>query len=221
MKKIIHITIVFIILIITLFNPVQNFYYEQKRIGQEKFIRNFMEENSYKVSEVKKLPKRARPDLKYYHDFLMMRDPNTNTIPHEKILDAFNQKESRLNSLSYLNRKTEINWTERGPNEQGGRTRAIMLDGNYSSNQRVWAAGVSGGLWYTTNITSPNASWTKISDTWDNLEIVSIASDPNDANIIYAGTGEKRGSAGVGLGIWKTTDGGSSWAQLSLSLIHI
>ncbi len=215
MKKIIHITIVFIILIITLFNPVQNFYYEQKRIGQEKFIRNFMEENSYKVSEVKKLPKKARPDLKYYHDFLMMRDPNTNTIPHEKILDAFNQKESRLNSLSYLNRKTEINWTERGPNEQGGRTRAIMLDGNYSSNQRVWAAGVSGGLWYTTNITSPNASWTKISDTWDNLEIVSIASDPNDANIIYAGTGEKRGSAGVGLGIWKTTDGGASWAQLS------
>ena len=70
MKKIIHITIVFIIQIITLFNPVQNFYYEQKRIGQEKFIRNFMEENSYKVSEVKKLPKKARPDLKYYHDFL-------------------------------------------------------------------------------------------------------------------------------------------------------
>ena len=31
---------------------------------------------------------------------------------------------------------------------------SFMLDGNYANNNRVWAAGVSGGLWYNDNISS-------------------------------------------------------------------
>ena len=53
-----------------------------------------------------------------------------------------------------------------------------------------------------------------------------LRTDPNDTNIMYVGTGERMGnytsegsnwySPGVskGLGIWKTTDGGATWAQL-------
>ena len=145
----------------------------------------------------------------------MTRDMSLNEIPADRILDAIDEKNAKLNSLSYFDRKTEINWTERGPNEQGGRTRAIMLDANYASNGRVWAAGVSGGLWYNDNINSQTNAWTKISDFWDNLEITTVASDPNDANTIYVGTGEKRGSAGIGLGMWKTTDGGTTWSRLT------
>jgi hypothetical protein len=214
MKKLYYI-ITFILISMISFQPINNFILEKERVKQERFIQNYLSDKSYSIKEVKKMPKRSRPDLKFYHDFLMMRDPNTNTIPYDKILDVMDIKKSRLNSLSYLDRKTEINWTERGPSRQGGRTRAIMLDGNYSSNQKVWAAGVGGGLWSTTNITSVNASWTKVSDTWDNLEMTAVASDPNNPNIIYVGSGEKSGSAGIGLGIWKTSDGGSSWTQLS------
>ena len=214
MKKLNYI-IAFILIGLISFQPINNFLLEQKRVKQETFIQNYLSDKSFKIKEVKKLPKRARPDLKYYHDFLMMRDPSTNTIPYDRILDVIDWKESKLSSLSYFDRKTEINWTERGPSQTGGRTRAIMLDGNYSSNQKVWAAGVSGGLWSTTNIISANASWTKVSDTWDNLEMTAVASDPNDPNVIYVGSGEVRGSAGIGLGIWKTSDGGSSWTQLS------
>ena len=93
-----------------------------------------------------------------------------------------------------------------------------MLDGNYANNNRVWAAGVSGGLWYNDDISSQSNSWTKISDFWDNLEITTVASDPNDSNIIYVGSGEKIGSAGIGLGMWKTTDGGANWSQLSSTI---
>ncbi len=216
MKKLNYI-ITFILIAIISYQPISNFFYEQQRLDQEKFIKEYLSDKSFKITEVKKLPKRARPDLKYYHDFLMMRDPNTNTIPFDRIFNAMDIKESKIASLSYADRKTEINWTERGPSQQGGRTRAIMLDGNYSSNQKVWAAGVSGGLWSTTNIVSSNASWTKVSDTWDNLEMSAVASDPNDPNTIYVGTGEVRGSSGIGLGIWKTSDGGSSWTHLTSS----
>ena len=124
-----------------------------------------------------------RDSLKNYHDFLMTRDPSTNTIPTERALEAIKIKDAKLNSLSYLDRKSEINWTERGPSKQAGRTRALMLDGNFSSNNKVWAAGVSGGLWSITNIESDSEEWTKVSDFWDSLVITCIASDPTDSNI--------------------------------------
>ena len=214
MKKIIYILVAILILTIS-FEPVKNLYYENKRVQNEQFINDYLEKNNHNYFEVKKMPKKARPDLKYYHDFIMTRDLSTNEIPADRILDAFDEKNARLNSLSYFDRQTEINWTERGPNEQGGRTRAIMLDANFANNGRVWAAGVSGGLWYNDNIDSQTNSWTKISDFWDNLEISAVASDPNDANTIYVGSGEKVGSAGIGLGMWKTTDGGTTWSQLT------
>ena len=214
MKKIIYILVAILILTIS-FEPVKNLYYENKRVQNEQFINDYLEKNNHNYFEVKKMPKKARPDLKYYHDFIMTRDLSTNEIPADRILDAFDEKNARLNSLSYFDRQTEINWTERGPNEQGGRTRAIMLDANFANNGRVWAAGVSGGLWYNDNIDSQTNSWTKISDFWDNLEISTVASDPNDANTIYVGSGEKVGSAGIGLGMWKTTDGGTTWSQLT------
>ena len=173
---------------------------------------------SFKRSYVKSLPKRLRPDLKNYHDFLMTRDPSTNTIPSERALEALKIKNAKLNSLSYFNRQSEINWTERGPSKQAGRTRALMLDGNFDSNGKVWAAGVSGGIWSITNIENPTSEWSKVSDFWDNLVITCVASDPTDANIIYVGTGERRGQGLRGQGVWKTSDGGANWSQLSSSI---
>jgi photosystem II stability/assembly factor-like uncharacterized protein len=46
----------------------------------------------------------------------------------------------------------DLIWIERGPNNIGGRTRAIMIDPNDPSGQTIWAGGISGGLWKTTNI---------------------------------------------------------------------
>ena len=186
MKNITKIILGFFIISIALFQPIKNLYFEKLRLNQENYIRSYMNNNTYDFSEIKKLPKKLRPDLKYNHDFLMMRDINLNTIPSDRVLEAVQEKDSRLLSRSYFDRKSEINWTEKGPNAQGGRTRALMLDGNYSSNNRVWAAGVSGGLWYNDDISSQSNTWTKVSDFWDNLEITAIASDPNDSNIILS-----------------------------------
>ena len=216
MKKIIYILVATLILTIS-FEPVSDIYFENKRLKNEKYLAEYLSDKSFKRSYVKSLPKKARPDLKNYHDFMMTRDPNTNSVPSEKVLEAIKFRDAKLNSRSYLNRQTEIDWTERGPSKQAGRTRALMLDGNFSSNNKVWAAGVSGGLWSATNIENASSEWTKVSDFWDTLNITCVASDPTDANIIYLGTGEKIGSGLKGFGIWKTSDGGSTWNQLPSS----
>lgn len=105
-----------------------------------------------------------------------------------------------------------------GPTNIGGRTRAVMFDPNDADDKKVWAGGVSGGLWYTNDITDENATWTKVDDFLDNISIVCIAYDPNDIQTFYVGTGEGFGAAAArGAGIWKSTDGGSNWSQLSVT----
>ena len=222
MKKL-HYIIAFIMVGLIAFQPttqaITNYLGEQNRLKQEAFINDFLAKRqtiSYKES--KKLPKALRPDLKGAHDYLMMYDPNTGTIPTERILDAIEHAEDRRMSLSYAKRMTEVNWVERGPNTIGGRTRAILIDPNDSTNKKLWAAGVSGGLWYTNDVTASNPTWNSVDGTWGNLAVCSINSDPNDANTIYVGTGERMGifsTASRGLGMWKTTDGGATWTHLT------
>ena len=105
-------------------------------------------------------------------------------------------------------------WTERGPYSVGGRTRAIMFDPNDPTGKRVFAGGVSGGLWVNQDITSSTSEWTPLSGLWSNTSISSITYDPNNTMTFYVGTGEAETGDAVGSGIWKTTDGGATWTNI-------
>lgn len=102
-------------------------------------------------------------------------------------------------------------WTELGPGNIGGRTRALLIDP--TGPDTMYAAGVAGGVWKTTN---GGASWTPLDDLLPNLAVCSMAFDTADTRIIYAGTGEGffNGDMVRGAGIFKTTDSGQSWSRL-------
>ncbi|KAA0127360.1 T9SS type A sorting domain-containing protein [Chryseobacterium sp. SN22] len=105
-------------------------------------------------------------------------------------------------------------WIERGPYSVGGRTRAIMYDPNDPAGKRVFAGGVSGGLWVNQDPSVSTNEWTPLSTFWANTSISSIAYDPNNPQIIYVGTGESSTSDAIGSGIWKSTNGGNTWTQI-------
>ena len=106
-------------------------------------------------------------------------------------------------------------WVERGPNNVGGRTRAIMFDPNDATKNTVFAGGVSGGLWKNTNISSAASTWTRINTFPENLNISKIIADPNNNQIFYLGTGESYTGGDVnGNGVWKSTDAGLTWAKI-------
>ncbi|MCA8978286.1 MAG: hypothetical protein KDC98_26395 [Planctomycetes bacterium] len=103
-------------------------------------------------------------------------------------------------------------WTERGPSNMGGRTRALVI--HPTTTSRMWAGSVGGGIWRSDN---SGASWYPLDDWMGNLAIGCLAMAPTNSNVMYAGTGEGFGNfdAIAGEGIWKTTDQGSSWTKLS------
>ncbi|MCL5029845.1 MAG: T9SS type A sorting domain-containing protein [Bacteroidetes bacterium] len=133
-------------------------------------------------------------------------------IPADWIEKAFTHI-TKFNKPDYLKKSlTSLAWNELGPGNIGGRVRAIVVDPNDSSI--VYAGSVSGGIWKTTNA---GINWFPLDDHMLNLTVCSIVMDPNNSNIIYAGTGEGFNNYDYlrGNGIFKTTDAGKTWNQLS------
>lgn len=108
-------------------------------------------------------------------------------------------------------------WTELGPGNIGGRTRALIVDpGN---GDVMYAAGVAGGVWKTVN---GGLGWTPLDDLMDNLAVCTLAFERQgtaqvNTSVIYAGTGEGmfNGDQVRGAGIFKTADAGVTWSRLS------
>ncbi|GAB4279207.1 MAG: hypothetical protein Kow0068_03090 [Marinilabiliales bacterium] len=129
----------------------------------------------------------------------------TNSINPQDIINA----KKAVDKLKKTSSKQNLNlfWEERGPDNIGGRTRAILVDKN--NPNIIYAGGVSGGLWKST---TGGLSWHAVNDNEENLAVVSICQAANGD--IYFGTGEGMyspsgtGTGGIaGQGIWKSTDG--------------
>ena len=85
----------------------------------------------------------------------------------------------------------QMQWVQRGPNNVGGRTKAMMFDPNDNTNETVFAGGVSGGLFKNTNISNPNNPWELVTQNIpQNIAVSSIVYDPNNTKVFYVGTGE-------------------------------
>ena len=186
---------------------------EEDRSNYEKFLKDHPYNNRPQMSKKewkKKYAKKDRPDLAAEQNFLMTLDPATRNVPRERLIQAFERAD-----ITKMFRTVNIEWNEHGPDNVGGRTRAVMFDPNDSEGKKFWAGGVTGGLWYTDDITLTDPSWNKINDFWDNVAVSCIAFDPTNTQIFYVGTGEIYTNDIRGFGIWKTVDGGTTWSRLS------
>lgn len=173
-------------------------------------------------------------------EFEKTKDPALGYVPKDRLFAAFQYAErSKQKALSSRTANTLGTWVERGPNADlvgptngntrdginpvaAGRMRAIWVDLNDATGNTVWVGGVDGGLWKTTNFKTSPANWAPVNDFFTNMSISSICQDPLNKNIMYFCTGEAyfNFDAVRGNGVFKSTDNGVSWSQLSGTSIY-
>jgi len=161
-----------------------------------------------------------RPDLAWEQEFRLTKDPVLNMVPRERlipIMEDINARKSMRGPQPYAGVVSTATWVERGPVNVAGRTRAIMFDPNDATKKKVWAGGVGGGLWWTSDVTLPSPVWINVSDIWSNMAVTAIAYNPANTQQFYVGTGEGWGNMDAirGAGIFKTSDGGATWNPLA------
>lgn len=157
------------------------------------------------------------------YELRRLRDPKTGRIPENM----------RARELSFVQnlpvRDRMLNkgeaqllaetWTRRGPINVGGRTRALAIDIDYdgTSNRRILAGGISGGIFLSED---NGESWRMATTLAQLASVTCIAQDPGNKNVWYYGTGEYSGNSTdlTGQGIFKSTDGGNTWTQLASTI---
>ncbi|MCG8469362.1 MAG: glycosyl hydrolase, partial [Gemmatimonadetes bacterium] len=97
---------------------------------------------------------------------------------------------------------------------RGGRSTAVA--GITEDPLTYFMGGTGAGVWKTVDA---GLNWTNVSDGYfDNGSIGAIDVADSDANVIYVGTGSAciRGNVSKGTGMYRSTDGGDSWAHVGL-----
>jgi hypothetical protein len=132
-------------------------------------------------------------------------------IDQETGLRISNEKLNQIRTqIRKAPRSKSISFIEQGPDNIGGRTRAIQIDRN--NNNRLWAGGVSGGLFVSLNRAN---QWSRVQSYVDAGASPFIASMTQTKDgTFYVATGSNAESWN-GNGVWYTTDNGATWSKIN------
>lgn len=111
--------------------------------------------------------------------------------------------------ISKMKKTKSISFVDCGPDNVGGRTRAIQVDRKWED--RIWAGGVSGSLYVSYNKGNTWGRVTSFVEAGANPFISSMTQTPDGT--LYVATGSNQESW-AGNGVWYTTDDGATWNKI-------
>ncbi|SFW64821.1 thrombospondin type 3 repeat-containing protein [Cellulophaga fucicola] len=157
-----------------------------------------------------------KPFMRWRNYWINFENSNGNIPSSKQIWDSWQAKENRAGKINPTS-----NWSNIGPSTSNafagrlpgnGRINAITVDPN---NANIWYAGApAGGIWKSTNAGN---SWTSLFSDFLQIGVSGIAVDANNSDIIYISTGDDDAADSYSIGVFKSTDGGTTWNETGLN----
>jgi photosystem II stability/assembly factor-like uncharacterized protein len=113
----------------------------------------------------------------------------------------------RLDPVAFLE------WREVGPAVVGGRVSDLAVD--EADTRIIYVGTATSGIWKSTN---HGTTWVPIFTDQSTSSIGDVTLAPSDPNVVWVGTGEpqNRQSSPWGDGVFRSMDGGQTWAHKGL-----
>ena len=142
----------------------------------------------------------------YYDQWLYIKTNGSNVLPDMGKYNWTQTSSKRAVSNALLN------VAELGPNNVGGRIRAIVID--KANINRIIIGGASGGVFISEN---KGSSWRPINDQAISPSVTYMDQNSLTPSVIYYCTGEASGNSAdlTGAGVFKSVDGGNTFSQLA------
>lgn len=220
-----------VVLVMALIFSVPTYFLARSDKQQKAYTEDRKEENE----EEEKTDRTRFHEQRMKYEFDMLKDPKTGKIPYgiRELERAFARTlpvrgEDMSLSSSGSSYSLALNtYIPAGPNNIGGRTRAVVYDRRYngSSNRVIIAGSVSGGMMRSAD---GGITWVRTSPENDIHNLTAVAQDPTNPDVWYAGGGEAYGNSTssigalyLGYGIWKSTNNGVSWSKLPIAITDL
>ena len=122
-------------------------------------------------------------------------------------------KEEKKDSTMNSGLVSGLKFRSIGPAFTSGRIADFAV--NPKDHNEWFVAVASGHIWKTTN---DGTTFEPVFDNYGAYSIGSVAIDPTNSNVVWAGTGERNSqrALGYGDGVYKSSDGGKSWKNMGL-----
>ncbi len=128
-----------------------------------------------------------------------------------------NAQKNKKNESNSDTLKSELlggmSWRGIGPAFTSGRIAVLAV--NPQNHSEYYVGVASGHIWKTVN---NGTTFTPIFDNYGAYSIGALTIDPNNTQVVWAGTGENnhQRALGYGNGVYKSDDGGKSWKNMGL-----
>jgi len=123
------------------------------------------------------------------------------------------KKEAKKDSVMNSGLVSGLKWRSIGPAYTSGRIADFAV--NPTNHSEWYVAVASGNIWKTEN---NGTTFEPIFDKYGAYAIGCVTIDPNNTNVVWAGTGENnhQRALGYGDGVYKSIDSGKSWKNMGL-----
>jgi len=121
----------------------------------------------------------------------------------------------KVNSMEATSPYKEMKWQYIGPSNISGRCTDVEAVMPRGKSYTIWVGSATGGVWKSTN---EGTTFEPVFEGMPTASIGDLAIDPNNPDVVWAGTGEANifRSSNAGCGLFKTIDGGKTWNLMGL-----